>query len=118
MNKVFICTPYRGDIKKNVRNAKIICGNVARNGNAVFAPHLLYTQFLNDELEQERDLGINSGIEFMNDCDWLFYWPTSVKEISEGMFKEIMKAASLGIEVLPLPMSLWPDTKGKENDEG
>ena len=54
------------------------------------APHIYFTQFLDDSVENERKAGIEAGIQLMLECDemWVFGEPT------EGMSKEIECARS------------------------
>ena len=84
MKKIFICSPYAGDIKKNTELAKIYAKYVIDKGYLPIAPHLYFTQFLNEETE--RDLGINLGLELLKECDeiWVFG-----DIISQGMRKEL-----------------------------
>lgn len=45
---VYICSPYTGDIKANVENARRYCRFAADTGYIPMAPHLLFPQFLDD----------------------------------------------------------------------
>ena len=45
VNCVFICSPFKGDVKANIENAKKYARFAALKGNAVFVPHLFYPQF-------------------------------------------------------------------------
>lgn len=89
MNKVFVCSPLSGDVAKNIENAKKYARFAASMGNAVFVPHLLYTQFLNDELEDERNIGIQSGIEFLKLCDEIWVFAKDYESCTPGMRMEI-----------------------------
>ena len=59
------------------------------------APHIYFTQFLDDSVEKERKAGIEAGIQLMLECDevWVFGEPT------EGMRQEIECAERNGIPV-------------------
>lgn len=96
MQKVFICSPYRGDIEKNVAAAKRHARIAAVCGYCPVAPHLFFPQFLDDSDPQERILGITLGIEMMKDCDevWLFG-----SNITSGMAYELEQVRKLGIPV-------------------
>jgi hypothetical protein len=85
MKKVFICSPYRGDIAGNVERAMGYCNRAIRAGCIPIAPHLYFTQFFDESDETERSLGITMGIDLMQHCCemWVFGKPT------EGMKKEI-----------------------------
>lgn len=96
MKKVFVCSPYSGDIEENTKKAshaaKIICGC----GYIPIVPHLYFPQFLDDDDEVERIRGIELGIELMKDCD--FIWLIG-PEISAGMEYELEAAKGIGIIV-------------------
>lgn len=125
---IFICSPYRGDVKTNTQNARRYCrfviahranrispgvpglrtpfGRVLtppalaslglhEHGGIPFAPHLLFTQFLNDGDPMERRVGLCLGIEMLKRCDelWAFGQPT------EGMTMEIREAEQRDVRV-------------------
>lgn len=69
MKKVFICSPYRGDVKGNTEKAREYCRTAYDKGCIPVAPHLLFPQFLNESNEQERASGIAMGLELLLDCD-------------------------------------------------
>lgn len=94
--KIYICSPYRGNIKTNIRNAQECCRKAVLRHHLPIAPHLYFPQFLNDKDESERALGINYAMSLLNKCDQL--WICSDK-ISEGMSAEIAEAKKLGIRV-------------------
>ena len=48
MKKVFICSPYRGDIEKNVEKARYYSRMAAVCGYCPITPHLFFPQFLKD----------------------------------------------------------------------
>jgi len=54
LKKVFICSPYRGDIEKNVEDARAHSRMAAICDYCPITPHLLYPQFLNDSNAEER----------------------------------------------------------------
>lgn len=93
-NIVFLCSKYRGDIEKNLKNARRYARMVAKCGYPVVAPHLLYPQFLDDNDATERIEGIKLGVESMKLCSQIWIFGTT---ISEGMEFEIEKAKELGI---------------------
>ena len=90
---VFVCSPYRGDMETNTQNARRYCRLVVEQGGIPFAPHLLFTQFLNEDKAVERRRGLRLGMEMLKLCDelWAFGEPT------EGMHMEIIQAKRLGI---------------------
>ena len=96
MKKVYICSPLKGDIEKNKTKALLYCRFAYEKGCNPFAPHVYYTQFLEDEIEQERTDGMRMGLEWM----WAFQeiWVFG-SFITTGMAKEIELAKLLGIKV-------------------
>ena len=89
---VFICSHYSGSVKRNIESAKKYARYAALKGNAVFVPHLLYPQFLDDAKENEREIGIRSGIEFLQICDEMWVFAKDEQCCSEGMKVEIEEA--------------------------
>ena len=98
---IFVCSPYRGDTEANTQNARRYCRLVVEQGGIPFAPHLLFTQFLNEDKAAERRRGLWMGMEMLRLCDelWAFGEPT------EGMRMEIEQARWLGIPVCRLDMA-------------
>lgn len=86
---VYICSPYAGNISENVRNARDYSRFAVEQGYLPITPHLLFTQFLDDALQSERDLGMFFGIVLMSKCSevWVFG-----DKISPGMRTEIEMA--------------------------
>lgn len=106
---IFVCSPYRGDVKGNIKRAREYCCFVIERGGVPFAPHLLFTQFLNDAVPLERDMGICLGLEALKRCDalWAFGAPSS------GMRHEMTAAGRLGIPVVRID-SKWREVENHE----
>jgi len=94
--KVFICSPFSGDTEVNMCNARMYARKVALLDHLPFAPHLLFPQFLDDGIPEERQLGIRLGLLQMAECDELWVFG---HEISAGMSIEIEKAKKVGIPI-------------------
>lgn len=92
MKKVFISSPFRGDVEGNTEKACAYSRAAYEEGCIPIAPHLLFPQFLNENEEKERAAGIAMGLELMLDCDevWVFGAAT------EGMEQEIRFAVEHG----------------------
>lgn len=71
--KVFVCSPYRSnDIVKKFRNielARKACMIIIGSGNFPVAPHLYFPVFLDDDNEDDRNIGIEYGIFLLDHCD-------------------------------------------------
>lgn len=86
---VYICSPYAGEIEKNVKAAQEYSRFAVEKGYIPIAPHLLFPQFLNDANPKERQLGLFFGNALMSKCSevWVFG-----NRISAGMEAEISRA--------------------------
>ena len=86
---VYICSPYAGDVVKNVEAAQRYSRFAVDKGYIPIAPHLLFPQFLNDRNPKERQLGLFFGNALMSKCSevWVFG-----SRISAGMEPEIKRA--------------------------
>ena len=70
-----------------------------RAGCIPIAPHIYFTQFLNDDNPEERAQGIEAGLELLKLCRkmWVFLPPGG--QPTQGMKQEIELAKSFNIEV-------------------
>lgn len=75
MKYVFICSPYRPvgedpetELRKNIDQAKRACRLAVSRGLIPLAPHLYFTQFLDDNDPQERKFGQQAGKEYPAGC--------------------------------------------------
>ena len=93
---VFICSPYAGQVEKNIEKARRYSRIAVDRGFIPVAPHLLFPQFLNDSLEEERQLGIFMGLVMLTKCTELWVFGST---ISDGMAVEIDKAIQRGMPV-------------------
>ena len=85
-----------GDHEKNIAKANEYAREEALKGNCAIAPHCVFTQFLDDEVPEERSLGQEMGKELLCRCDELLVCGSI---ISEGMREEIKTAYENGITV-------------------
>jgi len=99
VKRVFVCSPYRGDIRENRALAQAVCRDVLLAGDAPFAPHRLYPGVLDDADPSERALGIGAAISWLAVSDEVLV----VGEPSEGMRQEIAAAETLGVPVRRMP---------------
>lgn len=86
---VYICSPFAGDIDRNIENARIYCRFAVDAGYIPIAVHLLFPQFMNDDNPDERELALFFGNAVMSKCSevWVFG-----EHISSGMEAEIKRA--------------------------
>lgn len=96
---VYICSPLRGDVESNQEKCRRYCKFACDLGVVPFAPHIFYTQFLSDDVEKEREMGIDCGLEVLKRCDEMWVFITDEYGITEGMKKEIGFAVKNNIEI-------------------
>ena len=89
---VFVCSPYRGDVRENTALAKRVCRMAALEGHTVLCPHLFYPQFLRDENDREREIGIASGLKMLEMAEEV---GVGDGQISTGISREIARAGEL-----------------------
>ena len=93
---VYIASPYKGDMKRNLRKAAKYTAAAIKQGKIPIAPHLFYSAVLDDTDAQERETGMSIGIDLLTICNELWAFGTP----SEGMAKEIETAKQLNIPVI------------------
>ena len=96
----YVCSPYRGNIFKRIRNIRYARELTERAINAGFlpiTPHLYLTQVLNDKKPQEREKGMSIGLDLLRKCDVVFVGEKY--GISEGMRAEINVAELRGKKI-------------------
>lgn len=73
MEKVYIISRYSAktwhERRFNKEVAKYFCRQIAREGKRPVAPHLFYTQFIDDDNPKERRLGLDFAIKDLDECD-------------------------------------------------
>jgi hypothetical protein len=94
--RVYICSPLKGKISRNILNARLYCRFAFDKGYVPIAPHIYFTQFLDENDKTERIAGIRYGLELMWQAKevWVFG-----EYISEGMRAEIDLAQDLNIPI-------------------
>jgi len=93
---VYVASPYVGDAKHNTEQAKRYCRLAIRQGCIPIAPHLLYTQLLDDTDKEERELGLSFALGLLVKADELWVFG---KHISNSMSREITKAKRRGMTI-------------------
>jgi hypothetical protein len=97
MKRVFLISPLRGEYEQNLAFAKrcaIEC--LVRNENP-FAPHLYFTQFLDDNDPKDRQLGMTAGREWMIACAAAVCYVD--RGVSSGMRGDLHYALQLALPI-------------------
>jgi len=89
--KIYVVSPYAGNVAENVAAAVRYCRKVIDDGYMPVAGHLLYPQILDDNDPEERDLGLLFGLALLRTCDEVWVFGT----VSDGVEKEIEEAKRL-----------------------
>jgi hypothetical protein len=108
---IFICHPWRGNSKSHKDTdypdlTKQVCRYLALNSNDIpLSTGLYLNQFLNDDHEKERDLGIKLGHELMEKCNIVYSY--EMHGISAGMQKDLELAQKLGKQIVQFQKYPW-----------
>lgn len=96
MKVVYICSPLRGDIERNILRANRYCRFAVTQAAVPIAPHIMFTGFLDDTIPEERQTGLALGMELFGRCDefWVFG-----DRLSAGMEAELKAAQQLNIPI-------------------
>lgn len=86
---VYVCSPFSGNTEKNAESTRRYCRFAVDSGFVPFAPHLLFPQFMNDAVSEERELALFMGVVMLTKCAELWVFGD---RISKGMAQEIRKA--------------------------
>lgn len=102
---IYICSPYRGEVERNLQYARELTRVALDNGYVPITLHLYLTQAVNDEVPEEREKGMEAGKELLKHCKYILIG--SKYGLSEGMLEEIRLALEHGtIELAPTKAGL------------
>lgn len=83
---VYICSPLSGDVEGNQEKARRYCRFAVEQGVLPVAPHIYFTQFMEDSDPDERSLALFMDLALLSKCVELWVFGDV---ISEGMKAEI-----------------------------
>lgn len=95
---MYICSPYRGNVKRNKEYARELTMKAIENGYLPVTVHLYITEVVHDEVPEEREFGMKVGTEILEKCQCILIGGRY--GISEGMAGEIAKALDTGKMIL------------------
>lgn len=93
-NFVYICSPYRGEVKRNKEYARYLTRKAIEKGFIPITVHLYLTEVLNDSNPEEREKGMAAGKELLKKCTFILVGDKYGR--SSGMIEEIEQAKQLG----------------------
>jgi len=89
VKRVIIESPLGGNLVRNRRYALWCARHCYSLGEAAYASHLLYPQFLDDQIPEEREFGILAGFEWATGLDCVFYtdlgWSSGMLRAKDAM---------------------------------
>ena len=65
---VYICSPYSGDTEKNIENARKYSRFAVDRHCLPITPHIYFTQFMDDDIPEERDTAVFMNWVLMSKC--------------------------------------------------
>lgn len=93
---VYICSPYSGDTENNIKKACKYSRFAVEKGCLPIAPHIYFTQFMNDSIPKERSIAVSMNLVLMRKCNELWVFGDF---ISKGMKAEIGNAKRKHIKI-------------------
>lgn len=98
MKYCYVCSPYRGNLFKRIRNkryAKELTKKAIEMGYTPITPHLYITQVLNDNKPGQRERGLEIGLALLDICEVVIVGTRY--GISEGMAGELRRTKTQDI---------------------
>jgi len=87
IQKVYICSPFRGDTRANTANAIRYCRFALKHNRFPVATHIWFPRFMDDNVPAERELALKIGVWLLSQCSEV--WVFTDNKITEGMAFEI-----------------------------
>lgn len=91
---LYVCSPYRGDTKRNKEYARKLTRVALDNGFIPVTVHLYLTEATDDTNPEERVRGMAAGMKILENCKYILIGDRY--GISEGMKAEMTFAAVKG----------------------
>ena len=91
---LYVCSPYRGDTKRNKEYARKLTRAALDNGFIPVTVHLYLTEATDDTNPEERVRGMAAGMKILENCKYILVGDRY--GISEGMKAELTFASVKG----------------------
>jgi sugar phosphate isomerase/epimerase len=85
MKVIFVCSPFQGK-QENIEKAKRYCRMLVDMGYIPIAPHVYFSQFMDDYNPEDRRRALEMNKKLLEFCDELWVFGD---KITEGMREEI-----------------------------
>lgn len=97
-NLLYVCSPYRGETRRNKEYARELTRAAVNSGFSPVTVHLYLTEVLDDNKPEERSRGMAAGQDILKRCRYILIGTRY--GFSEGMKEEIALAALKGLIML------------------
>jgi hypothetical protein len=104
MRRVIIESPFAGDLERNKRYLEWAIHDSLKRGEAPFASHAIYPGALNDDIPEDRELGIKAGYEWWNVAEAIVFYRDFGMSHGMQLARELAKDEGMLIE----DRYLWP----------
>lgn len=111
---LYIASPLRGDVDRNVENAMRYCAHAIEEGYIPVAPHAMYRGIFDDEIPEQRAVALQVGLQLLDQCEKM--WVCGDR-VSEGMRGEIARAEQKGIQVELKPEAFFREREQKSAEQ-
>ena len=103
MKRVIVESPFAGDRETNIKYLKRCLIDCLDRGESPYASHLFFPQFLDDDVPEERMMGIEAGLEWGSVAELTVVYDDL--GVTEGMEQGINAAVDAGrlLEFRSLP---------------
>ena len=91
---LYVCSPYRGDTKRNKEYARKLTRAAINNGFVPVTVHLYLTEVTDDQNPEERSRGMAAGMKILENCKYILIG--NKYGVSDGMKAEMTLAALKG----------------------
>ncbi len=98
MIKVILESPYAGDVKRNVEYAQQCMLDCLMRNESPIVSHLLYTQVLDDNIPEDRKLGIAAGLAWIDVVDKHVFYIDYGYSVGMLAAKELAEKSGIRIE--------------------
>lgn len=105
MTLVFVCHPWHGKKTYQEQTKRICWYLILQDKTVPFSPALHFSQFLSDDVYEQRMAGVHSGLHILAKCDAIYVF--KMQGISEGMQIEIDFAVENKINIIEFDKYPW-----------
>lgn len=97
MRRVVVESPYAGDVEANKKYLHECCLDCLRRGESPYASHGFFVYFLDDNVPEERQAGIEAGLVWADVADVVAVYTD--RGISSGMSYAIERHKKSGKKI-------------------